>query len=220
MTTIPRPILYSFRRCPYAMRARLAIAEGGIEVELREILLRDKAPALLEASPKATVPVLIDLDGAVIEESLEIMDWALALSDPSNWLKPEKGSAREMRKLITRCDDEFKLHLDNYKYASRYDEIDGKEERDRAATFLYELDEKLESQPYLFGARISFADMAIATFVRQYCNVDREWFAAQKWESLMSWLDEFVESKRFLAIMKKYDMWEVGNKPLLFGKTN
>ncbi len=215
-----RAILYSFRRCPYAMRARLAIAEAEIEVELREILLRNKASELLDASPKATVPVLVDTDGSILEESLDIMDWALAKSDPSNWLQPENDNKAEMRDLIARCDEDFKPHLDHYKYASRYEDVDGLKERDLAGIFLYELDRRLGNHAYLFGSRVSMADMAIATFVRQFCNVDRDWFAAQDWKNLIRWLSEFVESERFLAVMKKYSKWEQGDAPVFFGKSS
>ncbi|MEE9313476.1 MAG: glutathione S-transferase [Rhizobiaceae bacterium] len=211
------PILYSFRRCPYAMRARLAVATSGIEVELREILLRDKAPELLEASPKATVPVLVQNDGTVLEESLAIMDWALALADPEGWMKPELGTVAEMRELIERCDVEFKPHLDSYKYASRYDEVDGTKERDLAGSYLWELDKRLEEQAYLFGSRISFADMAIVTFIRQFANVDRAWFDAQEWKNLNRWLVEFLQSERFLSIMGKYKKWEPEDATVLFG---
>ncbi|MEE9375473.1 MAG: glutathione S-transferase [Rhizobiaceae bacterium] len=211
------PILYSFRRCPYAMRARLAIASSGIEVELREILLRDKAPQLLQASPKATVPVLVQNNENILDESLDIMDWALAISDPERWMQPEQGTTAEMRALILRCDEEFKPRLDHYKYASRYDDVDGTKERDLASEYLWELDKQLQGQDYLFGSRISFADMAIVTFVRQYANVDRAWFDGQEWKNLNRWLVEFLESERFLSIMEKYKKWEDGDEVVLFG---
>ncbi len=171
----PTPILYSFRRCPYAMRARLAIKVANIEVELREILLRDKSPELVEISPKATVPVLVDGDGVLHEESLDIMIWALEANDPERWLVPEIGTYDEMRLLIERCEEEFKPRLDRYKYANRYDDVDEKHERDKAGEFLWLLDRQLRGHAYLFGSRISLADMAIVTFVRQFANVDRQW---------------------------------------------
>ncbi len=154
------PILYSFRRCPYAMRARLAINVSGVKIELREILLRDKPTQMLAVSPKGTVPVLIEPDENVLEESLDIMDWALAINDPQDWLKPEQASLEEMRQLIKQCDENFKPHLDLYKYASRYDDIDGEIERDKASDFLWQLDKMLEGQSHLFGNRQTLADMA------------------------------------------------------------
>ena len=211
------PILYSFRRCPYAMRARLAINVSGIKVELREILLRDKPPQMLEVSPKGTVPVLIELTGNVLEESLDIMDWALAKNDPQSWLKPEKGSLDEMRQLIKQCDEEFKPHLDLYKYASRYDDIDGEIERDKASDFLWQLDKKLEDQSHLFGNRATLADMAIITFIRQFANVDRQWFDVCKWENLQRWLVAFLDGQQFSQIMKKYNQWHDGDALVEFG---
>lgn len=205
-----RPVLYSFRRCPYAMRARLAVASSGVEVELREILLRDKAAAFLEASPKGTVPVLVGED--VIEESIEVMDWALAQSDPEGLLYG--GTA--VRELVERCEVEFKGHLDRFKYAVRYEGVDPGEERKLASVYLRELDGLLVERKYLFGDRIGFADIGIAPFVRQFANTDRAWFDAQDWVHLRGWLDRFVQSDRFANIMTKYPKWEAGDAVTLF----
>ncbi|MCF6320878.1 MAG: glutathione S-transferase [Rhizobiaceae bacterium] len=212
------PVLYSFRRCPYAMRARLAIAVSGEGVELREILLRDKAPELLEISPKATVPVLVDRDGSLLEESLDIMLWALEKNDPLNWLKPQHGTLSEMLALINQCDNQFKPHLDRYKYANRYEDVDANDERDKAGEFLWQLDKRLASNEYLFGTRSSLADMAIVTFVRQFANVDRAWFDGSDWQNLQRWLVEFLQSDRFQAIMDKYLKWQMGDEVMVFGK--
>lgn len=211
------PVLYSFRRCPYAMRARLAIAVSGYQVALREVVLRDKPSELIEASPKATVPVLIQSDGTILEESLDIMLSVLDENDPELWLTPPNGTPDQMLTLIKQCDEEFKPHLDHYKYANRYEEIDASVERDAAAEFLWDLDRRLEGNPYLFGARISLADMAIVTFVRQFANVDRSWFDQVGWENLSSWLSAFLESDRFAAIMEKYGQWQVGHAMTRFG---
>lgn len=207
-----RPVLYSFRRCPYAMRARLAVASSGIEVELREILLRDKAAAFLEASPKGTVPVLVG--DTVIEESIEVMDWALAQSDPEGMLY---GGAAA-RNLVERCEVEFKGHLDRFKYAVRYENVDPEEERKLASVYLRELDGLLADREYLFGDRIGFADIGIAPFVHQFANTDRAWFNAQDWVRLRDWLDRFVDSDRFANIMTKYPKWEVGDAVTVFPK--
>lgn len=205
-----RPVLYSFRRCPYAMRARLAVASAGIKVDLREIVLRDKAAAFLATSPKGTVPVLVA--DRVIEESIEVMDWALAQSDPEGLLYG--GTAA--RDLVERCETEFKGHLDRFKYAVRYDNVDPEEERKLASFYLRELDGLLVDRDYLFGNRIGFADIGIAPFVRQFANTDRVWFDAQSWVSLRDWLDRFVNSDRFKSIMTKYPKWKEGDTVTVF----
>lgn len=212
---VNKPILYSFRRCPYAMRARLAIFVSGVACELREIVLRDKAPEFLETSPKATVPVLID-DGQVIEESFDIMLWALRQNDPESWLEPEISTAEAMQTVIAEGDGPFKDHLDHYKYASRHPDIDSNTEREAAGEFLFKLDVLLSERAYLFGARISLADMTLAPFVRQFANVDREWFDAQPWPDLLRWLEEFLESERFQSIMQKYPQWHAGDAETIF----
>ncbi|OJJ09435.1 glutathione S-transferase [Alphaproteobacteria bacterium AO1-B] len=210
-----QPILYSFRRCPYAMRARLALTSSGLTVELREIVLRDKAPEFLETSPSATVPCL-KLGTQVIDESLDIMVWALEQSDPDNWLEPETGSLDEMRALIATCDGPFKTHLDRYKYDTRYEDADKTSERSAASEFLKELDRRLDGRTWLFGAEPCLADFAILPFVRQFANADREWFDSQGWENLKAWLVAFEKSDRFAAIMPKFSKWENGDTPILF----
>ena len=184
---------------------------------MREILLRDKAPELLTVSPKATVPVLVDLDGKIIEESLDIMDWALDKSDPENWLAPDSGDADQMRHLIELCETDFKPHLDRYKYSNRYDDVDSKNERETAGRFLWGLDQRLVKQNFLFGSRLSLADMAIVTFVRQFANVDRQWFDQCQWQGLHRWLQEFLESEIFAKIMTKYQIWKSGDEIIIFG---
>ncbi len=205
------PVLYSFRRCPYAIRARLSVASAGVKVVLREILLRDKAAAFLAASPKGTVPVVVDGD-RVIEESLDVMDWALAQADPED-LCYAGAAARD---LVVRCEAEFKGHLDRFKYAVRYEGVDREHERAMASVYLRELDGMLAGQAYLFGDRIGFADIGIAPFVRQFANADRAWFDAQDWVGLAAWLDRFVTSARFLAVMTKYLKWEEGDAVTVF----
>ena len=211
------PILYSFRRCPYAMRARLAIAVAGQQCELREILLRDKAAEFLETSPKGTVPVLVDVDGTVLEESIDLMDWALVKRDPENWLRPESGTLEEMKALVVESDGPFKTALDRYKYANRYEGADALAEREKASVFLRKLDAKLEKSKFLFGSNMSYADAGIVTFVRQFANVNRDWFNAQDWPHLIRWLDAFLESELFASIMQKYPKWEPGDEVTVFG---
>ncbi len=198
-------ILYSFRRCPYAMRARLALASAGIKVELREILLRDKAPELLAASPKATVPVLVQED-RVIEESYDIMLWALEKSDPEGWLAGRDDA------LIATIDGPFKTALDHYKYGTE----DVESAREEAAGILRGLDTTLARQPYLSGQHFALADAASITFIRQFANVDRPWFNAEPWPHLRVWLENLLASSRFAAIMRKYPKWHAGDPATLF----
>lgn len=187
------------------MRARLAIAASGVAVELREVLLRDKAPELLTASPKATVPVVVD-GGHVIEESFEIMHWALGQNDPEGWL------GRCDRDLIATCDGPFKTALDAYKYTRSETHA----ARDAAAEFVQNLDNILASQPYLSGEMIGMTDMSIVTFVRQFANVDRAWFDAEPWPNALNWLTDFLESDRFGNMMQKYPKWQAGDAPIFF----
>ncbi len=210
------PTLYSFRRCPYAMRARLAVLASGVRCELREIVLRDKAPAFLSASPKGTVPVVVTQSGEVIEQSLDVMHWALAQNDPGQWLAPVGAAQEEMNDLIAECDGPFKDSLDRYKYANRYEGADPLVERAKAEVFLRKLDGRLAAVQYLCGAEMCLADMAIAPFVRQFANVDRAWFDGQDWPHLIAWLEAFLASGQFEAIFKKYPQWQAGDAPTVF----
>jgi glutathione S-transferase len=198
-----QPVLYSFRRCPYAMRARLALHVSGTPVEHREVVLRDKPQALLDASPKGTVPVLVLPGGAVLEESLDVMHWALARYDPEDWLAP--GAA--MTPLIEACDGGFKHHLDRYKYATRYEGADAETHRDAALDYLRTLDARLRETPQLFGPAMSLADAAIFPFVRQFAHTDRAWFDALDLPGLQAWLAGHLASPRFADIMVKHAPW-------------
>ena len=207
------PVLYSFRRCPYAMRARLALAVSGEPYELREVVLRDKPAELLAASPKGTVPVLVLPDGEVIEQSLDVMLWALRRHDPEGWLAPPRGSLDDMLALVSHNDGEFKRSLDRYKYPNRYpDESAGDVQafallhRAQGAAWLARLDGMLDGG-WLFGARASLADMALLPFVRQFAHTDEAWFAAQPWPRLLAWLAGFEGGTRFQAVMEKHAPW-------------
>lgn len=205
------PIFYSFRRCPYAMRARLAIAASGQQVELREVLLRDKAPEFLATSPSGTVPCLKQGD-LVIDESLDIMLWALRQRDPEHLLDmPEVGFA-----LVAEADGPFKQALDRTKYASRHPDCDPDEERAKAHAFLHRLDRQLAGQGCLFGADLRLADLAILPFVRQFAFVDKARFDAEDWPHLARWLENFLQSQRFLGIMPKFSIWQAGDPPVIF----
>lgn len=211
-----RPVLYSFRRCPYAMRARMALLAADIDVELREVVLRDKPQSMIDASPKATVPVLILPDGSVIDESLEIMVWALAENDPLEWLTPESGTLDDMLSLIAQNDGPFKHHLDRYKYHNRYVDADPAEHRRDAEKILNRLDGQLAVGKYLFGSRPALADFAIAPFIRQFANTDNDAFDAMPFVHLQRWLDDFLASSFFERAMTKYDQWHEGDTPIIF----
>ncbi|MDV7340954.1 glutathione S-transferase [Terasakiella sp. A23] len=208
------PILYSFRRCPYAMRARMALYVSGITCELREVVLRDKPAEMLALSPKATVPVLQLPDGTVLEESLDIMRWALVKNDPKGWLKADED---EIAQLIYQNDHVFKIHLDRYKYANRYDDADPLLEREKAEIVLQDLDQRISAHGHLCGYKPSLADYAIFPFIRQFCFADKAWFQSSPYQSLNRWLEGFLEEVVFLNVMPKFQQWHRGDEPLLFG---
>ncbi|MDP6235285.1 MAG: glutathione S-transferase N-terminal domain-containing protein [Candidatus Poseidoniaceae archaeon] len=195
------PLLYSFRRCPYAMRARMSIVRTNFQVELREVVLRDRPEHMMEISPKGTVPVLLLSDGKVIEESLEIMqhvlDWTLS-EDEKHW--------------VSRNDDEFKYHLDRYKYPNRYEDVDEIEHREAASSYLRDLDAFLGLKDGLSDA---LSD-ALFPFVRQFANHDRVWFDSQSWNHVHLWLAQNLDSEAFKTCMVKYKQWVSGNQPIMF----
>lgn len=201
------------------MRARLAVQTSGEIVELREIVLREKAPQMLNVSPKGTVPVLTLSDGRILEESLDIINWALSTNDSEGWLNFSESELEEMAALIAEADGPFKDSLDRYKYENRFDGVVSKEQRDLATGFLFKLNAKLEGQSYLFGDKFSKADGAILPFIRQFSHVDKNWFWQQEWPYLIKWLDAFLVSDRFLSIMIKYPKWEEGDEATFFGKS-
>ncbi|WP_138515085.1 glutathione S-transferase [Rhodoferax bucti] len=210
------PVLYSFRRCPYAMRARLAIASSGTACELREIVLRAKPPEMLQASPKGTVPVLVLHHDKVLEQSLDIMLWCLQRHDPAQWLPADDAARQHSLQLIADCDGEFKHHLDRYKYPNRYNLPDGDVHRAQCATFLIALESRLCEHPFLHGTHWGLADAAIAPFVRQCAHTDRAWFDAQAWPRLQAWLTAFEHSALLEACMHKYTPWQAGDTPVYF----
>lgn len=201
-------ILYSFRRCPYAMRARMALLASGTRVQLREVILKDKPRALLTASPKGTVPVMVWPDGTVIDQSLEIMLKVLRRHDPWHWLPTSEERLEQSLQLIRQCDDEFKPHLDRYKYPHRFNLPDGQENRAHGATFLIAIETILQKQNYLHAPHWGLADAAIAPFVRQFAHTDSDWFSAQPWPSLQQWLQAFEASEDFRRCMHKVSAWK------------
>lgn len=198
------PALYSFRRCPYAMRARLAITNARISVEIREIELKHKPEQLLAISPKGTVPVLQLQNGKVIDESLDIMHWALAQNDPDHWL----FGAEDTKKLIQWNDGDFKYYLDRYKYADRYPEFSESYYRRQAEFFVANLEKKLAQHEYLAGSHFSLADAAILPFIRQFAAVDRQWFISSDYQYVNQWLNALLTSDLFNSVMIKYPVWQ------------
>ena len=205
------PVLYSFRRCPYAMRARLAIAVSSTYCELREVKLAAKPDAMLAASPKGTVPVLVLPDGKVIDESLDIMRWALAQRDPECWLEGDDPA------LINRNDGPFKHDLDRYKYPERYG-VDPLKHRGMGMEFLRELDGHLDCTSQLCGPVRSMTDAAIVPFVRQFAAVDQKWFSDQPLLRLKVWLADHISSELFSVIMFRAAPWSPGDRPALLAR--
>lgn len=203
-------ILYSFRRCPYAMRGRMGLKASGIHYEHREIIFRDKPQAMLDASPKGTVPVYIKTNGQVIEESIDLLNWALAQNDPMGWLDCD---LEEANALITANDTDFKHHLDRYKYASRYKDDARRGDTDlshriEAEKYIQQLETCLSHSSYLLSDRQSIADIAIFPFIRQFANVEPDWWAHTPYPKTRTWLMHHVDSDLFKSIMIKYPLWK------------
>ena len=203
------PVLYSFRRCPYAIRARLALAISGMACALREVKLSAKPPAMLLASSKGTVPVLVLPDGKVIDESLDIMRWALGSRDPEGWLE------RDDPQLIAQNDGPFKRDLDRYKYPQRHG-IDGLAHRESGLAFLWAIDTRLATAGQLCGPLPGLTDAAILPFVRQFAAVDPNWFAAQPLRHLKVWLASHLASELFHMAMIRHALWAPDDQPILF----
>lgn len=208
MTDQADPILYTFRRCPYAMRARLALAVSGTNYETREISLRAKPAAMLTASAKGTVPVMVLSEGDVIDESLDIMRWALNKCDPEGWLERDDTS------LISTNDSSFKHNLDRYKYPDRH-EADALTHRGCGLAFLEDLDTRLSINAFLGGPVRGLTDAAIVPFVRQFAAVDPDWFAAQRLPQLRRWLEGILDSGLFQSIMLRTPLWHPSDPPTL-----
>lgn len=205
-----RPVLYSFRRCPYAIRARLALLASGTVCEIREVKLSAKPDALLAVSAKATVPVLVLPDGGVIDESLDIMRWALGARDPGGWLDHEDAA------LIAANDGQFKHDLDRYKYPQRYD-CDPLAHRAAGVAFLADLETQLADHDWMGGARQRLTDAAIMPFARQFAEADRAWFDTQPLPGVQRWLAASLALPGFDAAMFRLSVWRPGDAPVLFG---
>ena len=206
--------LYSFRRCPYAMRARLGILFAELQVELREITLKNKPSQMLAISPKGTVPVLQLLDGTVIEESTEIMIWTLEQQDPQGLLDAEV--LQQANAWIDKNDNEFKYWLDRYKYADRHTDMTQTEYQQKGEIFLQVLEELLTKNPYLLGKTVTIADIGIMPFVRQFAHVDRDVFYSLPYPNLQRWLQDWLQHPFFLQTMTKFQPWQDGAEAVIF----
>ena len=207
------PILYSFRRCPYAIRARMAIAYSSIRVELREVSLANKPSAMISLSAKGTVPVL-QLENLVIDESLDVMDWALQQSDPDKWMRAEFQAKQQQ--LIVENDTQFKFWLDRYKYWDRYPEQSQYYYRTQAQQFLQQLEAMLNKNGFIFCRQITRADIAIFPFIRQFAFVDKPWFDEAPYPNLQRWLTDLLSSPLFVQVMDKLPSWKEGDCPVFF----
>ena len=199
------PILYSFRRCPYAMRARMALILASKQCELREILLKNKPDHMLEISPKGTVPVL-QLPDKVLDESLDIISWA-AVSSLDNVHIFSKTEETLYMELIHLFDTKFKHHLDRYKYSSRYGADPG-EHQEECKIILENLDAKINPSPWVFGPQVSLLDISILPFIRQCKIANPEWFDAQQFKKVIGLLDYFEQDNLFIQAMQKYELWD------------
>lgn len=209
------PVLYSFRRCPYAMRARLAIRYSGVPVQLREVVLRNKPAQMLAISPKATVPVLQLANADVIDESWDIVHWATLLQDPDH-IRGNAQRVQEANLLVEENDNNFKEHLDHYKYADRFPEFPAEHYRTQAEAFLKLLEQRLAKHEFLIDQQPSLADLGIFPFIRQFAHVDIEWFRQTPYSNLHRWFDHYLTSELFDSIMHKYAPWAEGQESIQF----
>ena len=204
------PILFSFRRCPYAIRARLALAECRIPVTLREVSLKNKPPELLQRSKKGTVPVLVTDSGQVIDESTDIMIWALEQTFGQDDFLVEEGVGSLA--WVGRFDDEFKPSLDKYKYHRTTDEKSREYYRDKNLGWLSAINDRIPAWVDRRSGPLSFEEMALLPFIRQYAAVDPLWFQSLTYSWLSDWLDQWLKDPMFMGVMKKYPFWEEGSE--------
>jgi len=220
------PLLYSLRNCPYAMRARVAIFKAKQTVLLRDIVLSNKPIDMVTASPKGTVPVLVLSNGIVIEESLEVMLWAFAQSDPNDLLhrhiderfEKNKGNTLiNMLELINEFDRDFKNCLEQYKCAKRYKEGNIEQCREACEFYLQKLEQRLTHHLYLFSDKESLADIALLPFIRQFAKIERQWYLQSPYPMVRKWLGNYLQSPMFTKVMAKYPLWLDNHEIVLFG---
>ena len=205
------PVLYSFRRCPYCIRAHLALKVSGIRIELRDVKLNDIPEAALKISPKATVPILVLSDGTVMDESWDIVKWALEQNDPDNWLGENSSFLADAEMLIEINDFSFKKDLDHYKYADRHPEHSQEYYRQAGEEFIEELEDGLTGNQYLLGEQLSLADIGVFPFVRQFSLVDKDWFDQSPYPGVQQWLDRLISSMLFQQVFQKHELWRPGD---------
>jgi len=194
----------------------MALAYAGIDFQIREVDLKHKPREMLDISPKATVPVLLNRDSSVLEESLDILLWSISENDPDGWHDYPRGVLSLMVRLVSENDDVFKEHLDHYKYSDRYPDESQRSYREHCEVFLKKLEAQLARTTFLFGGRISYADVAIFPFIRQFSNVEPKWFLSSRYPKLRDWLSCFLESRLFESIMKKYQPWQIEDREICF----
>ena len=196
------------------MRARLAIKASGLIVEIREVELKNKPKEFLNISPKATVPIVCISSKQIIEESLDIMEWALKINDPLKLLKNEKLNRIEIHIILNKLENEFKQNLDRYKYSSRFDLPNPKLYRDKNLQTLNEFNNLLQNNKGICSSHLSLLDYAVFPFIRQFRNVNSVWFDSLELKFLQTWLYELIDSDEFSSIMKKYEIWKPNLKPI------
>ncbi|WP_434937735.1 glutathione S-transferase [Shewanella sp. HL-SH8] len=215
---MPLPVLYSLRNCPYAIRARLAIYASGQQVYLRDLVLSNKPAEMLAVSPKGTVPVLVTLDNAIIDESLSIMQWAFSQTDPNDYLhKSAPNALAEMRVMIERFDSEFKGHLEQYRCSKRYHETSLLDDRQKCEPYLADLEKRLCQHQYLMSDKPSLADLALMPFLRQFARVERQWYLQSPYPKLRQWLNGYLQSRMFTKVMAQQPMWLDLKEDVVFG---
>lgn len=202
------PILYSFRRCPYCMRAHMALKQSGIKIELREVKLSNMPDETLAISPEATVPVLVLPDGTVFTESWDIVKWSLAQNDPGHWLGDDSEHLLDAEILIETSDFSFKEDLDHYKYADRFPEHSKEHYREACEEFIEELEDMLTDNDYLLADQLSLADIGVFPFIRQFSLVDKDWFDSAPYPKVQKWLDSLINTELFQHIFQKHDLWK------------
>ncbi|MBE9568679.1 MAG: glutathione S-transferase [Proteobacteria bacterium] len=209
--TAKTPILYSFRRCPYCMRAHMALKQSETKIELREVKLSDLPTALSTISESATVPVLHLTDDTVMEESWDIVKWALLQSDPDNWLGHNNKYLLDAEILIETNDFSFKQDLDHYKYADRHPEHSEEYYREQCEEFIEELEAMLEQHEHLLAEELTLADIGVFPFVRQFSLVDKDWFDQSPYPHVRHWLQTLISSELFQHVFQKHKIWQEGD---------
>ena len=204
------PVLYSFRRCPYCMRAHMALKNSGLKMELREVVLKDLPDELLNVSAKATVPVLVLPDESIIDESWDILKWALDQKDPDNWLGKNNQFLSDAEMLVEINDFSFKNDLDHYKYADRFPEHSEEYYRNACEEFVEELEGMLSENSYLLSDHLTVADIAVFPFIRQFSLVDKNWFDHSDYQNVRRWLENLISTELFLDVLQKHDVWKEG----------